>query len=325
MKRFLEEDELNLVDPLTGLPITVPVDPAIVASPSGVPVVDPAVPAIDPVSAAVAPVPDVAPIVDPLVPVAEDTFDPSAVVAPAPQSGAAGDPPVQPINEDDVIQPELYDDPLDTSVVAPELGDFPADATIPGETVVTLDPDEEDIYEPDDLNESKDFIAKKAFRLPENRTIVVCRGEQLKFVGKAKTGLPKFAESTFAKALGKLTESRKGTLVEEGASDEKVALIGNSCLFEVAHDWQLPGTNLILEKGDIYQILGKGKIREEVDPDKKDDPDGSGDGKDDKDGKDDPDAPEGDDKGDKKNEGAKPKTGVLRESRGVHFGVADQY
>lgn len=305
MKRFIENDEnLVLTDPFTGAPVAsaAPVFPGQVVFPT---------PAAG----------DTGLVADPAAsPIAED-FDPMAIDA----DGGAG-------NESDILEPELYEDEMDPMAVAPELGDFPADPTVTSDIPVVLDDTDEDIYENDDLlGESKIFVAKKAFHLPESHNLVVCRGDKISFVGKAKTSNVKFAESTFSRALGKLTESRKGKIVTEGAAEDKVALIGNSCLFEVARDWRLPGTNLILEAGDIYQVIGCKPLREADDSkdDKKDDKDGEKDSKDnlappfekkDKDDDEDKDA--------KKDDSSK-KESRLHESRlnrhGVTFGVADRY
>lgn len=275
-------------------------------------------------------------VVVPPTPIAADTGlvgDPAAAPVVEETDPSLGNTTVDPLDvpaggltEEDILEPELFVDPLDPVVTIPELGDMPADPTAVMENPVILDADDEDIYENDDiLGESKIFEVKKAFRLPENRSIVICRGDKISLVGKAKPNAgPKFAESTFSKALNKLTESKKGTLAQEGALDEKVALVGHSCLFEVSKDWKLPGSNLILEAGEIYQVLGKGKLREEADPDekKKDDEE------DKKDGDKNPFAKKDDDEKKKEDDDKKKDESTLRTSKvthGVHFGVTDRY
>lgn len=297
MKRFHEEDGLSLVDPFG-------------TENSVAPLVDPSLP--------------VPPAAGDIQLPGANTPAPDVVVPPEP---AAITPEGEIVPEGDVLTPDLFEDDQDFASIAPELGDFPNDVTSPTEAPIVLDDVdvEDDIYSPDNMLESKEYVAKKSFRLPENRKVVVSRGDTLVFVGKAKQGLPKFAESTFQKALNILTEKKAGTLVAEGNQEEKIAIIGNSCLFEATCDWMLPGTNLIVEKGDLYQVISTKPIREAEDPEDKDDEE-----TDDKDGK------EGDDKDsdDKKEEGcgkskkeaATARTGSpLREKRGLTFGVSDQY
>jgi hypothetical protein len=84
------------------------------------------------------------------------------------------------------------------------------------------------------------------------------------FCGKAKKGIPSFAESTFSQAAKLLVKSKnlKGDFLAEGKKSERVALIGRSCLVEVAHDWRLPGTDTIFEAGDILQIVSRKQVSE---------------------------------------------------------------
>jgi hypothetical protein len=163
----------------------------------------------------------------------------------------------------EVLNPTLYTDAEDP--VVEEFGAIPdVVPELPDEPVVDLG---DDIDAEIDLESGvavPSYEVETPFILPESRRVVVGRGDMIFFCGKAKKGIPSFAESTFSQAAKLLVKSKnlKGDFLAEGKKSERVALIGRSCLVEVAHDWRLPGTDTIFEAGDILQIVSRKQVSE---------------------------------------------------------------
>ncbi|MGL5913530.1 MAG: hypothetical protein ACRCZB_05140 [Bacteroidales bacterium] len=162
------------------------------------------------------------------------------------------------IDANGVIDPERVTD-VEVDV---ELGEIP-DTSIPmTEPIVTIDSDEPDVYatqEEIDGVDPEPIVVNESFRLPENKNIVVSKGDQIFIVGKASNEkTPKFSESVFKRAFRSLVESKNASGVfkfKKNESLKKCALVGRSLLLEVAHDWRLPETNIIFESHDILQIV----------------------------------------------------------------------
>lgn len=165
----------------------------------------------------------------------------------------------------EVIEPTLYTD-VDDPIVE-EFGEIPdVVPEYPDEPIVELEGDE-DVAGEVDIDSgvtAPSYDVDSSFVLPESRNVVVAKGDRIYFCGKAKKDLPSFAETTFAKAAKMLAKNKKlkGAFITEGRKKERVAVIGRSCLVEVARDWRLPGTDTIFEKGDIIQIVSRKQITE---------------------------------------------------------------
>lgn len=163
----------------------------------------------------------------------------------------------------EVLDPALYTDAEDP--VVEEFGAIP--------DVIPEFPDEPIIDLGDEVSTEIDLESDVAvpayevevpFVLPESKQLVVGKGDTIFFCGKAKKDIPSFAESTFSQAVNLLVKSKKlkGAFFNEGKKNERVALIGRSCLVEVARDWRLPGTDTIFEAGDILQIVSRKQVSE---------------------------------------------------------------
>jgi len=164
----------------------------------------------------------------------------------------------------EVLDPTLY---VDEDPIVEDFGEMPDVAPeYPDEPILELEGDDEFIPEVDiDAGVTAPvYEVDQPFILPESRKVVVSRGDKIYYCGKAQKNLPSFAESTFAKGAKMLAQSKKlkGSFMAEGKKSERVALIGRSCLVEVARDWRLPGTDTIFEKGDIIQIVSKKHVTE---------------------------------------------------------------
>jgi hypothetical protein len=163
----------------------------------------------------------------------------------------------------EIFDPALYADADDP--VVEEFGAIPdVIPELPDEPIVDLGDDvsaeidlESDVAVPS-------YEVEVPFVLPESRRLVVGKDDMIFFCGKAKKDIPSFAESTFFQAVNLLVKSKKlkGAFFSEGKKSERVALIGRSCLIEVAHDWRLPGTDTIFEAGDILQIVSRKQVSE---------------------------------------------------------------
>ena len=164
----------------------------------------------------------------------------------------------------EVIDPVLY---TDDEPVVEEFGEMPdVVPEYPDEPILELEGDDD--YIPDvDIDSgitAPSYDVESSFILPESKAMVVSRGDRIYYCGKAQKNLPSYAESTFAKAAKLLVQSKnlKGAFLAEGKKSERVALVGRSCLVEVARDWRLPGTDTIFEKGDIIQIVSRKPVTE---------------------------------------------------------------
>jgi hypothetical protein len=163
----------------------------------------------------------------------------------------------------EILEPALYADAEDP--VVEEFGAIP--------DVIPELPDEPIIDLGDEVGTEVDiesgvavpaYEVETPFILPESRRIVAAKGDMIFFCGKAKKDVPSFAESTFSQAVNLLVKSKgmKGAFLTEGRKSERVALIGRSCLVEVARDWKLPGTDTIFEAGDVLQIVSRRQVSE---------------------------------------------------------------
>jgi hypothetical protein len=163
----------------------------------------------------------------------------------------------------EILEPALYADAEDP--VVEEFGAIP--------DVIPELPDEPIIDLGDEVGTEVDiesgvavpaYEVETPFILPESKRVVVAKGDMIFFCGKARRDIPSFAESTFSQAVNLLIKSKgmKGAFLTEGKKSERVALIGRSCLVEVARDWRLPGTNTIFEAGDVLQIVSRRQVSE---------------------------------------------------------------
>lgn len=169
------------------------------------------------------------------------------------------------LDDTGVIEPVIYeDDPVED----PELGIMPTAELPMTEPVVQVEADEDDIYVSNaELDGGVEpIVVTEAFHLPENRSIVVGRGDQIFLIGHAMNEkTPKFAESAFKRAFRSLVESKniQGKLsFRKSEGLKKVAIVERSCLVEVAKDWRLPGTDTVFEEHDILQIVSMKPITE---------------------------------------------------------------
>jgi hypothetical protein len=163
----------------------------------------------------------------------------------------------------EVIDPALYADAEDP--VVEEFGEIPdVIPDLPDEPIVDLGDEIASEVDIDSGVAVPSYEVETPFILPESRRVIVARGDVIFYCGKAKKDLPSFAESTFSQAVRLLVKSKnlKGAFLHEGKKSEKVALIGRSCLVEVAHDWRLPGTDTIFEAGDVLQIVSRKQVSE---------------------------------------------------------------
>jgi len=161
----------------------------------------------------------------------------------------------------EIIDPVLY---ADEEPVAEEFGAIPdVVPELPDEPVVDLGEDEGEIDLESDVSVPS-YEVETPFILPESKRVVVAKGDMIFFCGRAKKDIPSFAESTFSQAVNLLVRSKnlKGGFLAEGKKSERVALIGRSCLVEVAKDWRMPGTDTVFEKGDILQIVSRKQVAE---------------------------------------------------------------
>lgn len=163
----------------------------------------------------------------------------------------------------EIIDPALYTDAKEP--VVEEFGAIPdVIPDLPDEPIVDLG---DEVGTEVDLESGvavPSYEVEVPFVLPESRRVVVGKGDVIFYCGKANKELPSFAESTFAQAVNLLVKSKKlkGTFLSEGTKSERVALIGRSCLVEVARDWRLPGTDTIFEAGDVLQIVSRKQVVE---------------------------------------------------------------
>jgi hypothetical protein len=172
-----------------------------------------------------------------------------------------------PVDADGIIQPIVIPDEVFDE---PELGEIP-DVVLPFEEPI-LDITEDDVdvvipenvFETDGMPEAVPVV--ESFRLPENQSIIVSKGDQIFMLGHVREEFtPKFAECVFLRALKSLSESKGqfvGSLWRVGQKHEKVAIVGRSMLVEVAKDWMLPGTNTVFESHDLLQIVSAKPVQE---------------------------------------------------------------
>ena len=166
-----------------------------------------------------------------------------------------------------IIEPEV----IDVTVEDPELGAVP-DVELPmTEPIVQVEEDEPDVYATEaeiEGTEPAPIISEKYFRLPEDRSVVVAKGDQIFVIGHAMNeNTPKFTESVFKRAFRSLVESKniQGKLVfKKSEGLKKCALVGRSVLVEIAKDWRIPGTDIVLEAHDIVQIVSMKPITEKT-------------------------------------------------------------
>jgi hypothetical protein len=172
-----------------------------------------------------------------------------------------------PVDEDGVIQPIVIPD---DEIAVPELGPIP-DVVLPQEEpILDITEDDVDVMIPEDAFENNGLPEAipvvESFRLPENQSIGVLKGDQIFMLGHVREDLaPKFVESAFSRAIKSLAGT-KGSFAfmfqKAGRKHEKVALVGRSLLVEVAKDWRLPGTDILFEAHDLLQIISAKPIRE---------------------------------------------------------------
>ena len=163
----------------------------------------------------------------------------------------------------EVLEPTLYTDADDP--VVEEFGAIPdVIPDLPDEPIIDLGDDADVEIDLESGVTVPSYEVETPFILPESRRVVVGRGDVIFFCGKTKTDAPSYAESTFSQAAKLLVKSKnlKGAFLSEGKKSERVALIGRSCLVEVARDWRLPGTDTIFEAGDILQIVSRKQVAE---------------------------------------------------------------
>jgi len=162
----------------------------------------------------------------------------------------------------EIIDPVLY---ADDEPVVEEFGAIPdVVPELPDEPVVDLGEDDGSELDVETGVSVPSYEVETPFVLPESKRVVVAKGDVIFYCGKAKKDIPSFAESTFSQAVKLLVKSKnlKGSFLNEGKKGERVALIGRSCLVEVARDWRMPGTETIFEKGDILQIVSRKQVME---------------------------------------------------------------
>lgn len=166
-----------------------------------------------------------------------------------------------------VIEPEV----IDLDFEDPELGAVP-DVELPmTEPIVHVEPDEPDVYATEaEINgtDPEPIVVVESFRLPEDRSVVVSKGDQIFVIGHAvNENTPKFTESVFKRAFRSLVESKNipGKLsFKKSEGLKKCALVGRSLLLEVAKDWRIPGTDIVLEAHDIVQIVSMKPVSEKT-------------------------------------------------------------
>lgn len=166
-----------------------------------------------------------------------------------------------------VIEPEV----IDIDVEDPELGAVP-DVELPmTEPIIQVEEDEPDCYATEsEINgtEPEPIVVAESFRLPEDRSVVVSKGDQIFVIGHAMNeNTPKFTESVFKRAFRSLVESKniQGKLTfKKSEGLKKCALVGRSLLLEVAKDWRIPGTDIVLEAHDIVQIVSMKPVCEKT-------------------------------------------------------------
>jgi len=169
-----------------------------------------------------------------------------------------------PVDADGVINPVVIPD---ETIMEPELGDIP-DVTLPlEEPIVEIDADDVDVQIPENVFENdgipESIPVMESFRLPENQSVVVSKGDQIFLIGHVREEFtPKFAESVFTRALKSICEGKNVQATMNGNKNEKVAIVGRSLLVEVAKDWRLPGTTTIFEAHDLLQIVSAKPIQE---------------------------------------------------------------
>jgi hypothetical protein len=181
-----------------------------------------------------------------------------------------------PVDANGIIQPVVIPDEV---FEEPELGEIP-DVVLPFEEPI-LDITEDDVdvailenaFENEGMPEA--IPVSESFRLPENQSVVVSKGDQVFMLGHVREEFtPKFAECAFSRALKSLAESKGqsvGAFLKVGQKHEKVAIVGRSMLVEVAKDWMLPGTNIVFEKHDLLQIVSAKPVREAEETDEAED------------------------------------------------------
>lgn len=174
-----------------------------------------------------------------------------------------------------VIEPEV----IDIDIEDPELGAVP-DVELPmTEPIVQVEEGEPDVYATEaeiEGTEPEPIVVTESFRLPEDRSVVVAKGDQIFVIGHAMNeNSPKFTESVFKRAFRSLVESKnvKGKLTfKKSEGMKKCALVGRSLLLEVAKDWRIPGTDLVLEAHDIVQIVSMKPVCEKTVAKKEEEP-----------------------------------------------------
>jgi hypothetical protein len=181
-----------------------------------------------------------------------------------------------PVDEDGIIQPVVIPDEV---FVEPELGEIP-DVSLPfEEPILDITEDDVDVAIPENVFENdgmpEAIPVLESFKLPENHTVVVSKGDQIFMLGHVREEFtPKFVESVFSRALKSLAESKGqfvGAFLKVGQKHEKVAIVGRSMLIEVAKDWMLPGTRTVFESGDLLQIVSAKPVREAEETDEAED------------------------------------------------------
>jgi hypothetical protein len=164
---------------------------------------------------------------------------------------------------DEILEPALYTDAEDP--IVEEFGAIPdVIPELPDEPVIDLSDEVGTEVDIESGVAVPSYEVETPFILPESKHVVVAKGDMIFFCGKAKKDIPSFAESTFSQAVNLLVKSKgmKGAFLTEGKKSERVALIGRSCLVEVARDWRLPGTDTIFETGDVLQIVSRKQVSE---------------------------------------------------------------
>jgi hypothetical protein len=163
----------------------------------------------------------------------------------------------------EILEPVIYTDAEDP--VVEEFGAIPdVVPELPNEPIIDLGDEVGTEVDIESGVAVPSYEVETPFVLPESRRVVLGKGDMIFYCGKVKKDLPSFAESTFAQAVNLLVKSKKlkGVFLTEGVKSERVALIGRSCLVEVARDWRLPGTDTIFEAGDLLQIVSRKQIVE---------------------------------------------------------------
>ena len=160
--------------------------------------------------------------------------------------------PVPTLDEEEL----MYDEPVISAVEVPFNTDYAQE-----DDVVILDTSEMDMYEGTESLGKRTIRLEKSFKLPGVKDdIILHEGDILHVVGGKSSN---FKSSIFEASLSTLSGKKKYEKSVVGSKEEKVAVLGKNCvLVENTMEWKVPGTSIILEAGDVIQLISNNLVLE---------------------------------------------------------------